>query len=360
MITKPNYLKKSIGTTLLLTLILSLVLVVSGRASALFTFIGGDLTFTATVAQVDATSLTVDKGGTLPFVIVTDGTTQYSGAYASLGDVSVTDKVLIQAREHQGMLLAEEVQPVAPDTYGYGNACEAFQGSQLWVSAIEDGELWLSRANVTFMVAYDNNTQVMPGEQSVQDLTVGETIAITGEDCHGDGIVADTIMRNALPPTDDQVSCEQFTGLVFDNSTVLLSHDEGGAYSPYMDVDVPAGTYNVYGVSFDNHSENAWDTLTNESWFIEAMAEDELVYTSNPTDDLPDGVDRNATMIGSEVVLEAGLDQVRFVHNAFVDPTYQSILPECVVFTPVEVEDDLEEIIDDTPAEDLPTIIEDD
>ena len=356
MITKPNYAKKLAGTTLLAISIVALVLTLSGRAAALFTFLGSDLTFSATVSHVDATSLTVDKGGTLPFIVIVDGATQYSGAYSALDDVSVGDHMLIEAREDQGMLLAEEIIAITPDTYGYGNACETFEGTEFWVSAIEDGEMWLSRSNVTFMVGYDNNTQVMPGEQSIQDVQIGETIAIVGDDCHGDGIVADTIVRNVLPPT-NEVACSDLNGLVFSNATVLLSHDEGGAVSPYQDVDIPAGVYDIYGISFDNHSENPWDTLTNEAWYLEANSNDKLVYTSEPTNDLPDDMNRNLTKIGSAVAISEDIDQIRYIHNAFVDPTYQSITPECVAFEPLsDLSDDTN---DDASSDDQPVILDD-
>lgn len=328
-------LKKSIGTSLLIAAILSLLLVFSGQANALLNFFNNDLTFTATVTQVGGSSFQVDKGGTYPFTIVSDSSTSYSGDLTGLADLEIGDNVLVASRESQGMLVANSVEPVTSDTYGYGSGCEVFQGSELWVSAIEDGILFLSRANITFEVAYDGNTEVMPGSQSVSDLTVGETIAITGSDCNADGLTADVIVRNMMPEVDpNAVSCSNYEGIITYNTQVLLSHDAGGAFTPLRDVTVPAGTYDVYGVSFDHHSSNAWDTHTNEAWYVEGYTSGGLSYTSMATADLPDGIDRNATMIGSGVTVASDIDQLRFVHNAYVDATYQSILPECVVFVP--------------------------
>lgn len=337
-------IKKTLGSTLAIGLVLSLVLVASGRASALLSFIGNDLTFSGTVTQVNPTSFEVDKGGTYPFTIVVDSGTFYESPFTSVSDLSVGESVLVEAREDQGMLVANTVAPVTSDSYGYGGGCEPFEASEVWVSAIEDGVLFLSRANITFEVTYDGNTEVLPGEeQSVEDLEVGERIAIVGDDCDSDGgIYAITIIRNGVTPPDgsEVSSCDAFDGYVFSNSQVLLSHDEGGAFTPYIDIDLPAGTYNVYGVSYDNHSDNSWDTLTNESWYVEGMSGEETTYVSNSTDDLPDDLDFNETQIGSEVEIDE-LESLRFVHSAFVDETYQSITPLCVAFVPVDGESEI-------------------
>ncbi len=329
-----QYTKKLASTVGIAVIVMALMLLLSGRARSFLTFIGNDLTFTGTVTQVNPNSFMVDKGGTYPFTIVTDAATDYQNGLTRLADVSLGEKVVVEAREHQGMLLAEEVSPVIAGGYGYGAGCEAFEGSKLWVSAIEDGSLYLSRAGITFYVQYDGNTEVMPGEQSIYDLEVGETIAVSGEDCQGEGINAHRIIRANAPPT-EVTACTDLDGHIIGNSQVLLSHDEYGAFTAPQMIDVPAGVYDVYGVSFDSHSENAWDTQDNERWYVEGWYNDEIVYTSDATDDLPDGIDSNVTMIGSSVYV-SDMDALRFAHAAYVDPAYHSIWPECVAFVPVE------------------------
>ena len=334
-------IKKTAGTSALLFGVLAAALAISGQASAFFSFIGGDLDFNGRVTQVNGSIIQIEKSGVYPLPVVVDTNSDFTGGYADINSVSVGDQVRVEAREDQGALLLESIEPVISAGYGYGTACEAFNIEGVTVSSIEDGAVYLSRAGITFYTSFDNNTVVLPGSQSIADLTVGEQITAIGQDCGQERLVGQTFIRGATTsPTDPgggpvvgNFTCEGITGYGLHNTQFLLSHDAGGAFTPAVDLAVPAGNYDVYGVSYDDHSNHAWDTLANESWRVEGWYNGSQVYSSNATNDLPDGIDRNTTLIGGNVAISE-LDQIRFVHNAYVDPTYQSILPECVIFVP--------------------------
>lgn len=340
--TQTKVFKKTIGTIVLVVGLLFGILYATGSVNALFTFLGSNLHFTGTVTEVGPSSFQLDKGGTYPFTIVVDGETNFNGTLSSLTDIQAGDSLRVRAREHQGTVLATSINSVQNGDYGYGGGCEAFRADELWISSIEDGVLFMSRANITFTVAYDGNTKVQPGNQSIEDLAVGDTVSVNGEDCDSSGILAKVIHKNKQVLGDAKECEADENAIVITNTRTLLSHDEPSSRTPYVAVNVPAGTYDVYGVSFDNHSEASWDALTNERWFAEGRSSGSDAFTSDSTDDLPDDKDSNKTKIGSSVSMSTDLDELRFVHAAYPDPTYQSIIPQCIIFESIDTDSEEE------------------
>ncbi len=138
----------------------------------------------------------------------------------------------------------------------------------------------------------------------------------------------------------DALTCSAYgaNSLTVHNELNLLSHDEGGAFIGPLDIDVPAGTYTVTGVSYDEHSAKpGQEDQINETWYVEGYKDGELVYTSGTTDDLPSDLDYNSTVIGSDVAIPE-LDSIRFAHAAFPDPLYESVVPSCVNFSEAQVQ----------------------
>ena len=117
--------KKIAGTTALTFGILAAALAISGQASAFFSFIGSDVDFDGTVTQVNGTVVQIDGSGFYPVPVVADASTSFEGGYADLASVSVGDTVRVEAREAQGALLIESIEPIISSGYGYGTACSA-------------------------------------------------------------------------------------------------------------------------------------------------------------------------------------------------------------------------------------------
>ncbi len=323
--------KKLFGTTALVVAMIAALIISTGQVNALFTFINGHIQMTGTVLQVHGSSFDVDTGGSHPFQVIVDDSTDYEEGFASLDDLEVGDSIRLMAREDQGNILAQSVSPLVGGGYGYGSGCEELNLNNVYVSAIEADRMVLSRANITFDVGYGDFTDIIGG--SLEDIQVNDVITVVGSDCGDDGFeAARVILFNDAPIALCDSRSEQ--AFVVYNDVHLLSHDEGGAFSPVIDVDIPAGKYDVYGVSYDQHDINTWDTSVLEEWYVTGWSEGTQDYQSDATTDLPDNQNRNISQIGSAIMTD-GFDQLQLVHAAFPEANYNSVLPECVIFEPV-------------------------
>lgn len=177
-------------------------------------------------------------------------------------------------------------------------------------------------------------------------LTDMTNLAIHSSDADGfdlDAVVATEVV--CVPPYEPEEpkelpQCSQYftEGIVITQEQVLLSHDEGGAFVGPQSVNIPAGHYNVNALSFDYHTDNLWDNLQFEQWFVNGLVNDVVVFTSEVTDDLPTDQNTIITELDRAVYFPNGLDALQWVHGAYPNGEYHSIHPLCLQFVPVEPE----------------------
>lgn len=121
---------------------------------------------------------------------------------------------------------------------------------------------------------------------------------------------------------------------VIEQPQILLSHDQGGAFIGPVAVSVPAGSYNLSTMSYEDHIGSNDPTQDNETWYFEGYNQSgDVVYTSPVTTDIPD--DENYAFDDFGVVVIPELHAIRWVHNAYPDPSYQSVFPSCIQFQEV-------------------------
>ena len=170
-------------------------------------------------------------------------------------------------------------------------------------------------------------------------LTTPIGLAMTGS-APANAVNVDGIC-SALSATSDRLFIE---------SRTLLSHDDGGRFQSqnFASDPLPAGTYNIAGVSYDDtHADHNDPRQINEQWTVNLYnAAGEIVYTSNVTPDVPEDTDRIDVTLGTDVQIDSDVVQIEYVHaygpedQTDVDPAdyiYNSVVPACVGFTDVGV-----------------------
>ncbi|PID31962.1 hypothetical protein CR970_03075 [Candidatus Saccharibacteria bacterium] len=328
-----KFSKKFIGTSSLLLLAAAVLFAYSGTARALYRYIGSDLRTDGNVVSVGASSLELNtSGSTWPLTIIVDGSTSFAGGYSALSDVQPGDEVRVLANRDTGDFLASEVSKM-PDPASYGNVpCDSFVISTATFERPVNDTLYVQKDGIGVRIQINQDTQVEGG--TMEDVVPGTQIIVSGYDCRADGtLTAQTIQ---IVQNEALAMCNEFgpDSIVVRNYSVLLAHNQESMYSPMLPAAVPAGAYDVYGVSYDNHEQSPWDQSINERWKVHGYTGDSQNYVSMATDDLPDGVDFNQTMIGSDVQILQALDSVQLVHAAPVGSGYESVYPVCVAFVP--------------------------
>lgn len=326
--------KKIVGTGILALFMVAAVAVYTGTAQALYRYIGSDFRATGKVTQVGGSSFELTtSGSTWPLTMITNAGTDFSGGYGSFGDVHVGDEVRVVANRDTGDFLTLEVAKQAdPGTYG-NTTCDSFVISSAIFERPVNNTIYVVKDNIGVRINVDGDTQYVGG--TMADVLPGSQVIISGYDCRTTGqLTAQTVHIVKNEALD---ACNSFgaNAIVARNYSVLLAHDAPSAKTPKINVTVPAGNYDVYGVSFDNHSTSPWDTQAHEQWYATGYAGNNLVATSGTTDDLPNGVDFNTTKLNTGLQIDSALTAVQLVHA--VQPGtdgYQSIYPVCVVFQP--------------------------
>lgn len=95
---------------------------------------------------------------------------------------------------------------------------------------------------------------------------------------------------------------------------------------------IAAGEYNAHAVSWDEYQGRSQEAQVDERWYIEFLGEgDKLLTMSEPTADVPDGVDLGEILsdIGTVSFAEPVL-AVRTIHNGGGDGSAQSVLMGCL------------------------------
>lgn len=330
--------KKIIGTSLLAVLASITLIVGTGNARALFVFRGDTLNATGTVSSVDGASFDLETSASDdPLTIVVNRGTRFSGSYNNLRDMQEGDFVTIRADREEGDFVADRVRKSTPDAYGGvgGDETDRFvlrtsvyagpSGSDSF-TAIKDG--------VPVQVHFDDQTNFRRG--TAENLLPGAEIRITGVDRLQDEMLY--AERIVFVNNVGLERCESYgtNAIVIFNQSPLIADEEAGASLPPIAANIPAGSYKIIGVSYDNHTGGDTDNAQKEQWKFEGLNGETSVYTSGITKDLPTNRDFNASVLGDSVALPA-LTEIELKHAAFPDAKPQSIYPVCVVFKPINV-----------------------
>lgn len=327
--------KKIIGTGALAIAVVAALFVSSGTAQALYRYVGSDLRGTGQVTQVGGSSFELTtSGSTWPFTMVVNEDTNYGGGYSSLADVKVGDEVRVAAERTSGDFQARSVRKIAqPDVYGNGG-CDRFVLRTGVFERPVGNFFYVNKDGLGVKVYYSNDTRVTGGRMA--DVLPGTEIVVTGEDCRSTGTL--TAQRIQIVTNEALEACQDLgrNAIVVRNYSVLLAHDEGGIQTALLPAKVPAGRYNVYGVSFDNHAATPWDTEAHEQWRAKGYnAAGVEVFGTGVTNDLPTSANFNTTRIAQNANLTQALANVRLVHAVAPGTDgYQSVYPVCVAFVP--------------------------
>jgi len=129
------------------------------------------------------------------------------------------------------------------------------------------------------------------------------------------------------------IAASPSTEITVDLGGERLGGKEGSVnVSPTRAVTLPDGSYDVVLTSADPDHGPDQSTQPVEQWFIEGLDEDgEVVFRTDPTDDLPDRSILIVTSVGRHEV--AGVVAVRARHFSVSD-AFNSIVPISVTFTP--------------------------
>lgn len=135
------------------------------------------------------------------------------------------------------------------------------------------------------------------------------------------------------PNTDPACPFPAGPGVVTISTELMLAWDADSSMAGPVAFDLAAGTWEVFLVSWDNHSAKPHQTQAEEQWYLEGWAGDTLVFTTPATGDLPEDTDFAVFGVGS-ITVNAAIDQVKAVHAAYPSDDPNSVAPLCATFTP--------------------------
>ncbi len=259
---------------------------------------------------------------------------QILGYYKS-GNTTTFTNILTQTNDTNGEeAVSVDLPPQTIDSFGF--------------AIMSDGEIWYSEVALNsdgkdhlavyepvpdvYLLAFED----MPGagDSDYNDLV----LKIRDIECHDEEEEEELVIdigdgRQGEPVCTDVLEAP----VTIAESQVLLSHDEGGAFIGPKSTFIPAGTYNFTALSYDDHTNKPWDNLTKEIWHVNLYNDNNLVFTTKNTTDLPTGINWQVSQLDQNVTLP-DVDAIEWVHGAFVDPTYQSIHPSCLWLTKAQGE----------------------
>lgn len=121
-------------------------------------------------------------------------------------------------------------------------------------------------------------------------------------------------------------------------SPVLLSNKESASKSAEITVNIPAGTYDIWLTSYDNHvtATGTKPHQPQEQYHVVGSGSSGVVFTSDSISDLPDDQNQLTEQVEDDLVISADLTGVTAVHSAYPTSGANSIRPVCAVFVPVQ------------------------
>ncbi len=120
-------------------------------------------------------------------------------------------------------------------------------------------------------------------------------------------------------------------GVVNISTELMLAWDADTATAGPVDFALPAGTWDVYLVSYDNHSAKTHQAQTQEQWYLQGWLAGSVVFTTPATADLPEDADYATFFVGS-LTTNLAVDQVKAFHAAYPSDQPHSVAPVCAAF----------------------------
>ncbi|MGI9648596.1 MAG: hypothetical protein ACR2OI_08775 [Acidimicrobiia bacterium] len=114
---------------------------------------------------------------------------------------------------------------------------------------------------------------------------------------------------------------------------LLLAWDAARSMAGPVDFSLPAGTWDVWAVSYDNHSDKSHQVQLQEKWYLEGRAGTSAIFTTPSTPDLPESVDQATFFLGS-VAVPSAINNIKAIHTAYPADEPHSVAPLCVAFYP--------------------------
>ncbi|NNF87567.1 MAG: hypothetical protein HKM97_03495 [Acidimicrobiia bacterium] len=115
---------------------------------------------------------------------------------------------------------------------------------------------------------------------------------------------------------------------------LMLAWDTAKSTAGPVPVSVPAGSWDVYLTSYDDHSNKTHQSQLEEQWYLEGWLAGSVVFTTDTTPDLPESTDVEWFSVGSITTTQA-IDSVVAVHAAYPDSFEpHSVAPLCAAFYP--------------------------
>lgn len=101
-------------------------------------------------------------------------------------------------------------------------------------------------------------------------------------------------------------------------------------------VSIPAGTYTITAVTYDNHSVHGGQNQTAEKVKFAGYEESgKRMFLTGGTTDIPESRDYQTTTFASNFTFNETVKTLLAAHAAEGTPNYQSVTPLCIKFTPV-------------------------
>jgi hypothetical protein len=109
-----------------------------------------------------------------------------------------------------------------------------------------------------------------------------------------------------------------------------------------LPVNIPAGTYDITLVSFDDHVESPEEVAQKEeSWFLQAYnAQGDAVFESNPISDLPEAQNTLEELVqtGGQITQDIPGVSARHLLDVGASETAEGITPVCAAFDRVDAD----------------------
>ena len=146
---------------------------------------------------------------------------------------------------------------------------------------------------------------------------------------------ADALAWGTCPyePQDGRIIIEFF------ESWVLRSDQLSGLSKGPLAVSIPAGTYDITLVSWDNHSQKPNQVQDDESWFLQVQnADGDIFFASSPISDIPQNQNQIEELVNENAVITqdiAGLIAHHIKEEVVSEPN--SLTPRCAVFDLKEI-----------------------
>ncbi len=154
-------------------------------------------------------------------------------------------------------------------------------------------------------------------------------LRVTARNACGDSA---TVSHLLTPPVCPLAAAPNRTIATFSGGAV--EHPNGpDSTTPPLNVNLPAGIYDITLASFDDHSDKGYQEQPFESWYVELRnASGTLIGTSDPVADIPDSEDWVIETVNSNFNLSSPVTEIVGSHIFYAHPSWNSVIPVCAAF----------------------------